>query len=125
MSECFLGHGLYRAIPSTGPAPLSDVTLRLTEAGLAARSISTPSPLAPSTRSSARSPYFVKSKGKLLSTAGNWALAQIRLEHLEAYYRGEMEMFVEGSNTGSKETAVWNVIPKVPSWWPQPPPKED
>lgn len=73
-----------------------------------------------------RGPDYVRAKGKLLSRAGDWALAQIRMEHLEAYERGEMTMFIpssEGSTapSSSVDGAVWSVTPRVPSWFPRAP----
>lgn len=71
----------------------------------------------PAAISSRRPPDYVKTKGKLLSRAGDWALAQIRTEHLEAQERGEMTMFIEGSSPDS----VWKVTPRLPAWWPRVP----
>lgn len=87
------------------PSPLSDISLRPTS--------SSDSSSPPPRRSTA------KSKGKLLSVAEDVALAQVRLEHLEAVEKGEAEMVTE-----SVEGAVWRVVPSVPAWWPRAPLKE-
>lgn len=81
-------------------------------------------PATSSSAASQRGPDYVRAKGKLLSRAGDWALAQIRMEHLEAYERGEMTMFIpspEGSTDPSStvDGAIWSVTPRVPSWFPR------
>jgi hypothetical protein len=105
------------------PAPprLSDISLRLTSVGIAVASGSLPRPSKRATNGA--TPDFVKAKGKLLSRAGDWALAQIRMEHLEAHERGEMTMFISSAQNGSPAALdhAWSVTPRVPAWWPRMP----
>lgn len=102
------------------PAPprLSDISLRLTPAGVAAAAHS---PLRAPRRTTNGAPDFVRAKGKLLSRAGDWALAQIRMEHLEAHERGEMTMYIPPVEGGSPTMLdrAWDVTPRVPAWWPR------
>jgi hypothetical protein len=108
------------------PAPLrlSDISMRLTPAGIAASSRSPPKPSRRAANGAA--PDFVKAKGKLLSRAGCWALAQIRTEHLEAHDRGEMTMFIRSTQNESPTAPdhAWGVTPRVPTWWPRIPKSE-
>lgn len=106
------------------PAPprFSEITLRLTPAGIAASSSRTSSPprRSPPGTTKTRGPDYVRSKGKLLSRAGHWALAQIRTEHLEAFERGEMTMAILPEPESEAEEGIggWSVTPRLPAWWP-------
>lgn len=56
--------------------------------------------------------------GKLLSTTHGVGLAMLRLEHVDAFQRGEIQLTFESEETGDSTKSIWGVTPWRPSWWP-------
>ncbi|KAF8320746.1 Aminomethyltransferase folate-binding domain-containing protein [Clavulina sp. PMI_390] len=110
------------------PAPprLTDIILRLTPSGVEAASRDSPVRTSARASTASSSADRVRTKGKLLSRAGNWALAQLRTEHVEAFERGEMKMFIPAPPELSVPAgSVWQLTPRLPQWWPRAPPADE
>ena len=56
--------------------------------------------------------------GKLLSTTQGVGLALLRLEQVEAFERGEIQLAFETEEGAESVKSSWGVTPWRPSWWP-------